>query len=46
MVEPCFAGSNEKDARVFCEAIDSGSWQTEMATALVEILRKAYGKEK
>ena len=45
MIEPCFAGSNEKDARVFCEAIDSGRWPAEMATALVEILKKAYGKE-
>ena len=45
MIEPCFAESNEKDARVFCEAIDSGRWQAEMAAALVEILKKAYGKE-
>lgn len=45
MIEPCFAGSNEKDARVFCEAIDSGRWQGEMAAALVDILKIAYGKE-
>lgn len=45
MIEPCFAGSNEQDARVFCEAIDSGRWQTDMAAALVDILAQAYGKE-
>ncbi len=46
MVEPCFAGSNEKDARVFCEAIDSGCWQVEVADVLAAILKQAYGKEK
>lgn len=45
IVEPCFAGSNEKEARVFGAAIHEGWWQVHAARAIHETIADVYGKE-
>ncbi len=45
IVEPCFAGSNEKEARVFGAAIHEGWWQVHAARVIHETIADVYGKE-
>lgn len=45
IVEPCFAGSNEKEARVFGAAIHEGWWQVHAARVVHETIADVYGKE-
>lgn len=42
MVEPCFAGSNEDEARLFGEAILYGGWAERVARAIHESIVEVY----
>lgn len=44
IVEPCFAGSNAEDARVFGMAIHEGWWQVHAARAVHETILDVYGR--
>ena len=43
MVEPCFAGSNEEEARRFCELIKSGYFAVAAGSAVADMLAGVYG---
>lgn len=45
MIEPCFAGSNEAEARAFGSLIKSGVWQREVAKIIAVTVAEVYGKE-
>ena len=42
MIEPCFAGSNEDEARAFGTLIKSGVWQKRVAKIVSETINEVY----
>ena len=45
MIEPCFAGSNPREAREFCSQIKYGDFAKKAAKAVAETITEVYGKE-
>lgn len=45
MVEPCFAGSNPREAREFCSQIKYGDFAKKAALVVAETINEVYGKE-
>lgn len=45
MIEPCFAGSNPREAREFCSQIKYGDFAKKAAKAVAETINEVYGKE-
>lgn len=45
MIEPCFAGSNPREAREFCNQIKYGDFIKNAALAISETIKEVYGEE-
>ena len=45
MIEPCFAGSNPREAREFCSQIKYGNFAKKAADAVAKTIEEVYGKE-
>lgn len=45
MIEPCFAGSNPKEARAFCTEIKYGNFAKKAAEAVAKTIEEVYGKD-
>lgn len=43
MIEPCFAGSNPEEARIFGTLIREGAWQRHAAEAIHQTIEEVYG---
>lgn len=43
MIEPCFAGSNPEEARIFGQLIREGAWQRHAAEAINLTIEEVYG---
>lgn len=45
MIEPCFAGSNAREAREFCAQIKTGEFAKKAAEAVAATIKEVYGKD-
>lgn len=43
LLEPCFAGSNPDEARIFGNAIKEGTWHMQLAQAIHKAITTVYG---